>query len=294
MAKRYLLDEFNNKIEVTDEVGNTTVNEVKCCESGTPFKMAFVTQAIYNELEAMGLLKPNTIYEITDDTTLEDLDKLINETKEDHNERLENIECYYLGATSDSPTSTTSTFYNSITKEGFYNFICNGKPYLMFVAASELLLRQAIVDFISFNSKGINNIEVIVREKNSLSSTFTVSTTKYSMLYEHNIRMEANHDNGSDTLFMNLRILNNSNISLDHTSIQAYFPQNEGETIAVTGAMYWKSYQRVVTGIKKVGGYFKILTSAVNSTATSISEEYVDFTYFNTNIVIKDFKRTLY
>lgn len=74
MAKKYILDENNNKIEVTDEVGNTTVEEVKCCVTGTPFKVAYVSQAKYNELETAGLLQPNTTYEITDDTTLEELE----------------------------------------------------------------------------------------------------------------------------------------------------------------------------------------------------------------------------
>lgn len=73
MAK-YVLDENNNKIEVTDEVGNTTVHEVKCCVSNTPYKMAFVTQAKYNELKAAGLLQLNAIYEIIDDTTADEIE----------------------------------------------------------------------------------------------------------------------------------------------------------------------------------------------------------------------------
>lgn len=77
MGKRFLLDENNNKIEVTDEVGNTTVEEIKCCVSETPYKMAFVTQAKYNELEAAGGLQINTIYEIIDDTTADEIDQLL-------------------------------------------------------------------------------------------------------------------------------------------------------------------------------------------------------------------------
>lgn len=93
MAK-YVLDENNNKIEVTDEVGNTTVNEVKCCVSNTPFRFAFVTQAKYNELEAAGLVQANTIYEITDDTTADDLDEQLKENKrklEEHTNKLNGI-----------------------------------------------------------------------------------------------------------------------------------------------------------------------------------------------------------
>lgn len=107
MAKKFILDEFNNKIEVTDEVGNTTVNEIKCCESGTPFKMAFVTQAKFNELEAEGLLKPNTIYEITDDTTLE----VINETLEKQETTLEEI-----NKTLTEHTSTLNSHAESINE----------------------------------------------------------------------------------------------------------------------------------------------------------------------------------
>ena len=74
---RYVLDQNNNKIEVTDEILNTTVEEVKCCVSGTPFKMAFVRQATYNVLAAQGLLEANTLYEIIDDATLFDIDNTL-------------------------------------------------------------------------------------------------------------------------------------------------------------------------------------------------------------------------
>ncbi len=70
----YVLDEFNNKIEVTDKVLSAIVQQVVCCVSNTPHSMAFVTQAKYNELKAAGTLVTNGIYFITDDTTADDID----------------------------------------------------------------------------------------------------------------------------------------------------------------------------------------------------------------------------
>ena len=73
----YVLDENNNKIEVTDQVLTALVEQVRCCVSGTPYKLAFVTQAKYNELVANNLLELNTRYEIIDDTTCEDIDAIL-------------------------------------------------------------------------------------------------------------------------------------------------------------------------------------------------------------------------
>ncbi len=90
----YILDHNNNKIEVTDQVLTALVEQIKCCVSGTPYKLAFVTQAKYNELEAAGLVQANTIYEIIDDTTADDLDEQLKENKrklEEHTNKLNGI-----------------------------------------------------------------------------------------------------------------------------------------------------------------------------------------------------------
>ena len=71
----YVLDENNNKIEVTTEVLTAIVQQVVCCESGTPHSMAFVTQAKYNQLETTNALVTNCVYFITDDTTAYDINK---------------------------------------------------------------------------------------------------------------------------------------------------------------------------------------------------------------------------
>lgn len=309
MAKKYILDEFNNKIEVTDEVGNTTVNEIKCCESGTPFKMAFVSQAVYNELEAAGLLKPNTIYEITDDTTLEDLDKLITETKEDHNKRLENIECYYLGSTSDSPTSTTSTFYNSITKEGFYNFTYNGKPYLMFVSKTELLLRQAIVDFLTFNAKGALNIEVICRQKNISNNAISVNTIKYASvdyidnkynevvnlvngkhLYEHRLTLEYNASSIEAKIY--LSVIKTSSNAMTIYDFNTHITTSNYALVSVTG-YYRNSTSNVndgsIHGIRFDNTSYHVRYGGIDPT----NNEYVTI-QLGDLILTKDDIRTIY
>ena len=41
---------------------------------GNPYKIAFCTQAQYNELEALGEIEEDTLYYITDDTTLDDIE----------------------------------------------------------------------------------------------------------------------------------------------------------------------------------------------------------------------------
>ena len=108
----FLLDHNNNKVEVTTEVLTRLVDQVKCCVSGTPFKMAFVSQAKYNELEATGLIEANTIYEITDDTTAYDLDIQLKQNiqkLEAHNQRLNILEGYSLGTILEDPTLTSNS-----------------------------------------------------------------------------------------------------------------------------------------------------------------------------------------
>lgn len=94
----YVLDENNNKVEAFDKQGvlailaqaiadgsleNITadsafINKLKCCVSGTTYKIGFTTQAKYNELAAAGELVENTYYFIIDDTTAEDLEEKLN------------------------------------------------------------------------------------------------------------------------------------------------------------------------------------------------------------------------
>jgi len=86
--KLYVLDDNNNKIEVTTEVLTALVEQIKCCVSGTPFKLAFVTQAKYNELKATGQETINTLYFITDDSTAEDIDEQLEKLKDILNNKL--------------------------------------------------------------------------------------------------------------------------------------------------------------------------------------------------------------
>lgn len=89
----YVLDENNNKVEAYDKQGvlavlaqaiadgslenivadSAFINKLKCCVGGDTFKVAFITQANYNELVANDLIQKNTYYYITDDTTAEDI-----------------------------------------------------------------------------------------------------------------------------------------------------------------------------------------------------------------------------
>lgn len=91
----YVLDDNNNKVEGLDKQGvvallnkaiedgtlagiasdSAFVDKLKCCVSGNTFKVAFVTQAKYNELKAEDQLITNCYYFVTDDTTCEDIDE---------------------------------------------------------------------------------------------------------------------------------------------------------------------------------------------------------------------------
>lgn len=94
----WVLDDNNNKVEAFDKEGvlalleqaieegtlaniladSGFISKIKCCVSGTTNKIAFVSQAKYNELKNAELLQPNAWYFITDDETAE----TINETLE--------------------------------------------------------------------------------------------------------------------------------------------------------------------------------------------------------------------
>lgn len=95
--KFYVLDENNNKAEALDKEGilavlqqaiadgtlenivadSAFISKIKCCVSGITNNVAFVTQNKYNELESTGQIRENTYYYITDDTTCEDIDKVL-------------------------------------------------------------------------------------------------------------------------------------------------------------------------------------------------------------------------
>lgn len=89
----YVLDENNNKIEAFDKEGvlallnqaiqegtlaniladSAFISKIKCCVSGASNNIAFVSQTTYNQMKEEGLVRANTWYFITDDTTAEDL-----------------------------------------------------------------------------------------------------------------------------------------------------------------------------------------------------------------------------
>lgn len=72
--------------ELPDEI-NGLVLRFKNPVDNQSYKIAFCTQAKYNELESGGQLEANCIYYITDDTTLEDLEDAI----DDLNDRCDSI-----------------------------------------------------------------------------------------------------------------------------------------------------------------------------------------------------------
>ena len=59
------------------------VTKLKCSVTGVASSVAFITEAKYNELRTGGLLKPNTLYFITDDTTEDTLENAIAQSKQE-------------------------------------------------------------------------------------------------------------------------------------------------------------------------------------------------------------------
>ena len=55
------------------------VSKLKCCVGGGTFQIAFATQELYNELKEQNKLITNTLYFITDDTTAESLEAIVEE-----------------------------------------------------------------------------------------------------------------------------------------------------------------------------------------------------------------------
>lgn len=103
----YVLDENNNKIPAYDKEGVLAIlsqaiedgsldnivadaafiTKLKCCIGGGTYKVAFITQATYNELVAENLITADTYYFITDDTTKEDISKTLEKINQDLNEQ---------------------------------------------------------------------------------------------------------------------------------------------------------------------------------------------------------------
>lgn len=235
MAKKYVLDEFNNKIEVTDEVGNTTVNEIKCCDSGTAFKMAFVTQAKYNELEAAGLLQPNTKYEITDDTTLEEINTALEQlgnTDIALGKRLDALEVHNLGAISEDPKSPTNSVLNNTTTAGVYYFKYLGVPYLMFVnyvamprQLQTIIYRNGLNDF-GYFTRDISNGTTTITEDNLALKSYVDNKHLYKHIVNFNFTA-ANTDlnvTGKQSV-LSINILNSSETDLTLTEVKEYLTQ---------------------------------------------------------------------
>lgn len=95
----YVLDDNNNKViaysaeevlsvleqaiadgSLADLVADAAfVTKLKCCVSGQTNKIAFVTEAQYNELAAAGTVENGVYYYITDDTTLDSINEILTE-----------------------------------------------------------------------------------------------------------------------------------------------------------------------------------------------------------------------
>ena len=94
----YVLDEKGNRVESFDKQGflaflqeainngdltgidgdSAFVSKLKCCVGGQTYKMAFVTQAVYNQLKEDKKIAVGTLYFITDDNSYNDIVDALN------------------------------------------------------------------------------------------------------------------------------------------------------------------------------------------------------------------------
>ena len=136
----YIHDEKNNRIEGMSkeeiyallaaaiqqgqlpsvDADTAFVTMFKSIVDGKTYKMAFCTQAQYNQLEAQGLLEVNAYYVITDDETYDDLivyiDSIKSKIENDLeatingiNERLTNVENEFKNSTLNATATTASS-----------------------------------------------------------------------------------------------------------------------------------------------------------------------------------------
>ena len=175
----YVLDENNNKIEVTTEVLSAVVRQVICCVSGTPHSIAFATQTKYNELQAAGALVRNCIYFITDDTTANDLDEKLEELTKTIDNIIQGRQDVYSAINAVSATYstnadnakvatklTTSTIdvtntsvgkVARVSKKGLYSCVC--KPKGVNNENSKATLLISIEDFEACYGTGVYDQE---------------------------------------------------------------------------------------------------------------------------------------
>lgn len=98
----YVLDEHHNLIEAYDKEGVLAVLEkaiadgslsgitadsgfiskLKCCVTGQTNRVAFVTEEKFNELESQGLLATGVEYHITDDSSLDLINKAVKDVND--------------------------------------------------------------------------------------------------------------------------------------------------------------------------------------------------------------------
>jgi hypothetical protein len=103
MSEKYVVDKNKNLVEglskeetydlLAEAIKNGTlpgintdnafITQVKDSVTGYSHKVAFVTQAKYNELKNAGSLISNCLYYIVDDSTEEDIENAINQAKEE-------------------------------------------------------------------------------------------------------------------------------------------------------------------------------------------------------------------
>lgn len=122
--KYYLLDENKNLVEGFDKEGflalleqaiengslegidenSAVASKIKSVLNGTTHHIEFVTQAQYNQLVSSHQLVTNTYYFITDDSSFDDLETLVNDTKE----RVDEIE--YIKDITDASDPNTAIF----------------------------------------------------------------------------------------------------------------------------------------------------------------------------------------
>lgn len=197
----YVLDENNNKIEALDKEGVLAaieeaiangslaglvadaafISKVKCCVSGQTNKLAFVTQAKYNEMQAKGELTKNCYYYITDDETADDIDKLLDvliDRCDQIEERLDALG-FKQGA---FVVASGSTSINTIKKQGKYviaSFIAS-KDLTTVTVPAEFRPKEIVEFKGAISGNTLNTIYLLTDGTFSLSNNGSLGCSFYN------------------------------------------------------------------------------------------------------------------
>lgn len=210
----YVLDENHNLIEAYDKEGvlsaleqaiadgslagitadSAFVSKLRCCVGGTTHRIAFVTQAKYNELEASGSIVADCYYYIIDDTTAEDIDQALQYLSDTVNSLQTQIDKLERTASDLSIAKNMAVAFTgktvSISEKGLYAVCIRSYSDLITTKTTAMLsidnLEETVIrsewgDYpVSYNGKN-KRIELNIAD--TTTTTYTIASCKQIIKY---------------------------------------------------------------------------------------------------------------